>query len=370
MGCRKLTYAKDYTTLKVVYRSWFVSEKVAQRFISPDPIGIGDGVNVYAYCGGNPIMGTDVQGTQTEEKEPNVEEFDMEKTIYFFNNGLSDSEFTNYLANFTENVENTFEGYFFEGEKSKDGTRNITDLKTRFTYGIINKDPKDLTNAEKRKLGGKDAIFFSVGNTGTSQVDKDTGTGVLNINGPANTPGHEIGHLFGLQDRYVETRRLLTSLNVGDSSVNNIQSIDPSVRRTMPMALPNNHPDYNDYNPNNNLYSNGNNLTNWQIGVITGDNKETPYQPLLVTGSAGELNNYNSSGMAVQITGNNGKLNPQLINSDKSVNRSQLNKFHWSTFKLGGLLYKHSDTNPFNSQSRAVRNFNKSATSTSLFNIR
>jgi len=34
------------------------------RWLNPDPIGIGDGVNVYAYCGGNPVNGTDTSGTQ------------------------------------------------------------------------------------------------------------------------------------------------------------------------------------------------------------------------------------------------------------------------------------------------------------------
>lgn len=34
------------------------------RWLNPDPIGIGDGVNVYAYCHNNPTTNTDTSGTQ------------------------------------------------------------------------------------------------------------------------------------------------------------------------------------------------------------------------------------------------------------------------------------------------------------------
>jgi RHS repeat-associated protein len=37
------------------------------RWLNPDPIGIGDGVNVYAYCKNNPVNGTDTSGTQTNK---------------------------------------------------------------------------------------------------------------------------------------------------------------------------------------------------------------------------------------------------------------------------------------------------------------
>jgi RHS repeat-associated protein len=38
------------------------------RWLNPDPIGIGDGVNVYGYCRNNPVSYTDLQGTQTDPK--------------------------------------------------------------------------------------------------------------------------------------------------------------------------------------------------------------------------------------------------------------------------------------------------------------
>lgn len=40
------------------------------RWMNCDPIGIGDGVNVYAYCRNNPIGHVDTSGTQTQDKVP------------------------------------------------------------------------------------------------------------------------------------------------------------------------------------------------------------------------------------------------------------------------------------------------------------
>jgi RHS repeat-associated protein len=37
------------------------------RWMNCDPIGIGDGVNVYAYCRNNPVLAIDKTGTQTDE---------------------------------------------------------------------------------------------------------------------------------------------------------------------------------------------------------------------------------------------------------------------------------------------------------------
>lgn len=38
------------------------------RWMNPDPIGIGDGINVYAYCRNNPVTYCDTSGTQTTKK--------------------------------------------------------------------------------------------------------------------------------------------------------------------------------------------------------------------------------------------------------------------------------------------------------------
>jgi len=37
--------------------------------LNPDPIGIGDGVNVYAYCRNNPTTNKDTRGTQTKSSD-------------------------------------------------------------------------------------------------------------------------------------------------------------------------------------------------------------------------------------------------------------------------------------------------------------
>ncbi len=47
------------------------------RWLNPDPIGIGDGVNVYAYCRNNPVMNLDKQGTQTVEPPKSDEEIPL-----------------------------------------------------------------------------------------------------------------------------------------------------------------------------------------------------------------------------------------------------------------------------------------------------
>ncbi|MCI5223449.1 MAG: RHS repeat-associated core domain-containing protein, partial [Candidatus Electrothrix sp. AR4] len=50
------------------------------RWCSCDPIGIGDGVNVYGYVGGNPLGLSDLQGTQ--RKDPSTEELYRKGVMY------------------------------------------------------------------------------------------------------------------------------------------------------------------------------------------------------------------------------------------------------------------------------------------------
>lgn len=49
------------------------------RWLNPDPIGIGDGVNVYAYCKNNPIKHLDNFGTQTTNTEDKKNEHHEEQ---------------------------------------------------------------------------------------------------------------------------------------------------------------------------------------------------------------------------------------------------------------------------------------------------
>lgn len=50
------------------YRARFYSPELG-RFISRDPIGMGDDVNLYAYVGNSPMMGVDPSGKFVEKKD-------------------------------------------------------------------------------------------------------------------------------------------------------------------------------------------------------------------------------------------------------------------------------------------------------------
>ncbi len=67
MGALKLHTEQNYTSLKVVYRSSFASENIAQRFLSVDPVPSA-GVSDYATFYNNPIENTDVEGDKPGDK--------------------------------------------------------------------------------------------------------------------------------------------------------------------------------------------------------------------------------------------------------------------------------------------------------------
>jgi RHS repeat-associated protein len=48
------------------YKARFYDPKLG-RFLQPDPIGYGDGMNMYAYVGGDPVNGTDPSGLCRDE---------------------------------------------------------------------------------------------------------------------------------------------------------------------------------------------------------------------------------------------------------------------------------------------------------------
>jgi RHS repeat-associated protein len=60
------------------------------RWLNPDPIGIGDGMNVYAYCRNNPTVHSDIMGTQTK---PNPENQPTELAIAMFKSAISNKIF-------------------------------------------------------------------------------------------------------------------------------------------------------------------------------------------------------------------------------------------------------------------------------------
>jgi RHS repeat-associated protein len=61
------------------------------RWMNPDPIGIGDGVNVYAYCRNNPIVLSDKKGTSGDP--PDFET--MKKSIENLYNKSKDEKLSN-----------------------------------------------------------------------------------------------------------------------------------------------------------------------------------------------------------------------------------------------------------------------------------
>ena len=86
------------------------------RWMNPDPIGIGDGVNVYAYCHNDPVGNKDVRGTQTDEK----------KTEGIFPANPKDGQqFVHY-----NKEQNTNWGYVYDKEKGWIGTGAAANLNT------------------------------------------------------------------------------------------------------------------------------------------------------------------------------------------------------------------------------------------------
>lgn len=67
----------DLATNLYYYRARYYSPQLG-RFISQDPIGLGGGINFYAYVDGNPISETDPSGLQGIEVEPPIEQLPAE----------------------------------------------------------------------------------------------------------------------------------------------------------------------------------------------------------------------------------------------------------------------------------------------------
>lgn len=298
-----------------------------------------------------------------DEPEPKV--FEMKLTVYFYNNGLDDDEFMDYIEYFTEEANEFWSNRTYT---DKDGTKTV--IKPRFTYSII--------SSKKEATAAGNHIVFNVQANGISHVQGDKG--LLNIKDKGNTAGHEIGHYFGLKDRYHEYREQTDMFRPdlkGEKIKNNlaIDQTDAS-RKTIPMALRSNHPDFKDYDPHNNAYSGGSNtLTNWQLGVVVGAHKEKQEKQLLISGVTGESNkrdlgsyyDYEENKIAIQSVNNRRFLRPRmLLPNRKEVSSDVFNphSFHWSTLKWG--FYRHSKTQPFNAQSKKVRKHNRKATRKAL----
>lgn len=66
MGCKKLTYYESQSPLKVVYRKNEPQQKVAQRFITVDPMTFKHpDYTPYAFCYNNPVLYIDPLGLDT-----------------------------------------------------------------------------------------------------------------------------------------------------------------------------------------------------------------------------------------------------------------------------------------------------------------
>jgi RHS repeat-associated protein len=149
------------------------------RWMNCDPIGIGDGVNVYAYCRNNPVGNVDSSGTQVKPKEDTNWVQPVGKLPY--NKGIF-ANTTNFLANntvgadVTNAVPNTYK--YVKGNGGLSGVvANIVSEGERISNKVENaisnaaKDTKNYLNNTSGKQANVDAVLF----------DQKLGGGIINF---------------------------------------------------------------------------------------------------------------------------------------------------------------------------------------------
>ena len=128
------------------------------RWANPDPIGIGDGVNLFRYCDNTPIMNTDKKGKQSETS---VEDQESPVQLTPFLTAISPLSLS---GNFQINNP-------FSSNRSVSGHGNLSlGIRSSFSLGVPSLD----LNTSGFALG-----------TGNASVDTDAGVANLNLEGGA-----------------------------------------------------------------------------------------------------------------------------------------------------------------------------------------
>lgn len=178
------------------------------RWLSADPIGIGDGVNVYAYCGGQPINNTDQLGNQSEDYDK----------INFDDNNLN----LNFSLQFyeTENDKWTTERKevfikefkkIFEENLSRTNKKVIINIKTMPETIKVESIESNKVSKIIGKTDGEDPQFITLNVLSNSNEEKKLVSSAeplgnlfldeqdLKIDSNCQIPVlHEISHFFGL----------------------------------------------------------------------------------------------------------------------------------------------------------------------------
>ncbi len=77
------SYASDFANPGLIYCRTRYHDSVNARWLSRDPAGYDGGINVYAYCSGNPVMGMDPSGLWTLWKWLYTGHGDSNDEIYY-----------------------------------------------------------------------------------------------------------------------------------------------------------------------------------------------------------------------------------------------------------------------------------------------
>jgi RHS repeat-associated protein len=264
----------------------FYSSKLGRMF-SPDPRESEyPWQSTYAYFCNSPIVIIDYKGEGGEGDEKTGV---ITATVYFqFDNSssLSSSDQANFIKAFESNVKSTWNTYSINGV-------NVNVNQVQFLPLPSGKSESNLLENENLLtvgMGGDadpTTVLFS-----KSYINSDRQTGYIYEQNWGREAAHEFGHLLGLSDSYHEGTFLSEYGHYG-------YFYD---RFSVPMSK-NNVLAYPDYDPSNNLFSQGGQLTPYQLKIAFSKGKvEDRYPTATVVATEQEWNNGNGVIRTVDVT--------------------------------------------------------------------